>query len=557
MKTYDDLASKDIWLLGEYPTATDQRKKRVLGGHEGQMLDEMLVEVGIDPDECARVNIASVRPDKWWSLYKSSWFCTKAQAPKMGYVQFGDKYIHPGLAREIQDFLKAVKEHDPTLIIGFGELALFGLTGTTGITNWRGSCLGIFDTKFIPTFSPERINKNYEWRYIAVHDLKRARVESRSRVYDVPHDNFVIRPSFEEATQYLAAISDALERGPMPLGVDVETRAKHITCIGIAQSLTDAICIPFVSLDGHYWSNWEEEHRLIEQLYDILTHPNAQIVGQNYIYDYQYIGRWWGIAAPIYMDTMVAWHVVYPGLLKSLAFISSMTLPYYVYWKDENHEAKVDVIGEDNYWLYNCKDCARTLALVPYLDELIDSRGLRDQYDEQMAAVHAELPAMLRGVNRDNGAVLNDMLQACMSAAQERATYLESFTHALTGGQSLVKGKKATPWYRSPTQQAKIFYQILGLETIRDRKTGKPTTNDDALKRISKREPMLKPICEVLLQYRSIGVFMSTFIQCRLDWNKRMYTDYGVGMAETFRNTSKINAFGCGGNMQNLPSGDE
>lgn len=555
MQTFDDLSSKRIWLLGEYPTATDLKKGRVLGGHEGQMLDEMLAEADIDPDECARINICSARPDKWWSLYKSSWFCTKAQAPSKRYVQFGDKYIHPGLAREIQDFLKAVKEHDPTLIIGLGELALFGLTGTTGITNWRGSCLGIFDSKFIPTFSPERVNKNYEWRYIAVHDLKRARLQSRSRHYDVLDEHFVIRPSFEEASQYLTALLNVLERGPMPLGVDVETRAKHITCIGIAQSLTEAICIPFVSLDGHYWSE-REETALVELLYDILTHPNAQIIGQNYVYDYQYISRWWGIASKIHMDTMVAWHVCYLGLQKSLAFISSMVLPYYVYWKDENHEAKVDIIGEDNYWLYNCKDCARTLGLLPYLDELIDGKGLRLQYEEQMEAVHAELPAMLRGVNRDNGRVLNEMLGACMSAAQERAAYLDSFTDALTGGAQMTKGKP-TPWYRSPTQQAKIFYEFLGIEVIRDRKTDRPTTNDEALQRIGKREPLLKPICEVLIQYRRIGVFMSTFINCRLDWDKRMYTDYGVGMTETLRNTSKINAFGCGGNMQNLPSGDE
>lgn len=554
MKTFDDL-SKPYWFLGEYPTPTDQTQNRVIGGHEGQLLEEMCMDADIDPSEWARVNVTQARPNKWWSLYKSSWFCTKAQAPKLGYIQFGESFIHPGLAKEIQDLIKAIKEYEPKLIVGLGELALFALTGTTGITNWRGSCLGIFSTKFIPTYSPERVNKVWEWRYIAVHDLKRARVESLTPAYDVPHEEFIIRPTFQEATSYLSSLLDLLERGPHLIGVDIETRAKHITCIGFAQSLSQAICIPFVSLDGHYWGE-SEEIALTLQIYDILTHPNAQIVGQNYVYDFQYIARYWGIYSRIHMDTMTAWHVCYAGLQKSLAFISSMTLPYYVYWKDENHEAKVDIIGEDNYWTYNCKDAARTVGLVPYLEELIVQHKQEAQYAEQMEAIDAELPAMLRGVRRDCGATLDLMLNETMAAAGKLSEYLNAFTEALVGDHQLTKTKKASPWYTSPTQQMKIFYDILGQKKVYSRKTGRPSVDDDCLKTIAKREPILQPLIDVLLKYRSLGVFRSTFLMPPLDWDKRMYTDYGVGMTETFRNTSKQNAFGKGGNMQNLPVGD-
>jgi DNA polymerase I-like protein with 3'-5' exonuclease and polymerase domains len=144
-----------------------------------------------------------------------------------------------------------------------------------------------------------------------------------------------------------------------------------------------------------------------------------------------------------------------------------------------------------------------------------------------------------------------------MSAMAERENWLMQFTDALTGGVPLVKSKGAKPWYRSSSQQMKIFYEILKVPLVRNRKTGRPTADDNALTVIGKREPLLLPICKVLAEYRSLGVFLSTFVQCPLDWDNRMRSSFGVGMTETLRNTSSEDAFGFGGNMQNVSKGTE
>ena len=78
----------------------------------------------------------------------------------------------------------------------------------------------------------------------------------------------------------------------MKLAVDIETRAGHIACVGIAWNERDALCIPLMAVerkDG-YWSE-QEEAQIAFALYQILTHPNAEVIGQNFSYDAQYFYR--------------------------------------------------------------------------------------------------------------------------------------------------------------------------------------------------------------------------------------------------------------------------
>ena len=561
MQTYDDIASKPVWIIGGYPTSTDKKKGRVLGGNEGHELDKLLDEADIDQELTARINVASTHPPSWKSLYSTQWFCTKNQAPVKGYVEYGPKYIHPGLFNEIQELLLAIKQHRPRLIIGLGELPLLALTGNTGITNWRGSMLSIFDSKVIPAIAPDRFIKMWEWRYYSLQDFIRARREMHSRHYDAPVENFIIRPTFEQARREMVRLLALLSVAPCDIGVDIETRGGHITCIAFARSATEAICIPFVTIpdddhpDGHYWTE-AEEGELVTFIRHILTHKNMRAAGQNFHYDMQYIIRHWGVWPREGFDTQQMWHVIYLGLPRNLSFICSLVLPHYVYWKDENHDEKVTAEDEDDYWGYNCKDAARTLELVPYLKELLDSHKQWGQYYQQRNANRPHLKAMLRGIRRNTGDTFKEMLMYTLELQMNTASWLDQFQEALTGGQQLTKSKNPSPWYRSPTQLAKILYEIYKIKPQRDRKTGRPTTDEKALEAIMLSEPILRPLLTKVIEFRSLGVLMSTFLQPPLDWDGRMYTSLSVGFTETLRDASSKNAFHKGGNMQNIPSGN-
>ena len=101
-----------------------------------------------------------------------------------------------------------------------------------------------------------------------------------------------------------------------------------------------------------------------------------------------------------------------------------------------------------------------------------------------------------------------------------------------------------------------FFYDELGHHPILNRKTKKPTCDGEALAKLGRRDPLISPICEIINKMRSLLSSRAVCMQ-PTDSDGRMRTDYIVGGTETLRFASKENAFGYGGNLQNITSGDE
>jgi DNA polymerase-1 len=99
-----------------------------------------------------------------------------------------------------------------------------------------------------------------------------------------------------------------------------------------------------------------------------------------------------------------------------------------------------------------------------------------------------------------------------------------------------------------------LFYEDLAQPVIRHKISGLPTLNDEALQKISKREPLLRPLINSISDERTLGVLRSTFIEMPLDNDQRARTSFNICGADTFRFSSSENAFGSGGNLQNIPS---
>ena len=158
----------------------------------------------------------------------------------------------------------------------------------------------------------------------------------------------------------------------------------------------------------------------------------------------------------------------------------------------------------------------------------------------------------MRGVNID----LLQRSEFSLMLMDERAKLEQYFIDISTGvwdDVPLTKGKTKSPWYDSPKQTQKVIYEVLGQPVVRKRKTGNPSVEDEALEKVAAREPLLTPICRALLEYRSLGVYLKTFVNSRLDHDNRMRTSYNPVGTETFRFNSTIDAFGVGMNLQNIP----
>jgi len=75
------------------------------------------------------------------------------------------------------------------------------------------------------------------------------------------------------------------------------------------------------------------------------------------------------------------------------------------------------------------------------------------------------------------------------------------------------------------------------------------------LRKIAEREPLLLPITRKIAELRSLGVFLSTFVNAPLDIDSRMRCSFNIAGTETYRFSSSKNAFNSGLNLQNIPKG--
>lgn len=533
-----------IMILGEAPGAEEERSGHPFVGASGRELDKMLHEASILRSACYVTNVCKYRPP---NNEMAAWVNLKKRGFPLDWPSFRQGHVHPHVKEGIDHLMKEISLVQPNIIIALGNLSLWTLTGLWGISKWRGSELRVDWSAdgplVIPTYHPAYILRDWAERSATVRDLQRVRDLCDSRLAPSNSWRFIVRPSFEVAHQQLASLYASLQRGPCKLVNDLETRSGHIACSGLAWSATDAICIPFMCVERPegYWTA-EQELEIIWLHKQILEHPNARIVNQNYLYDAQYLWRWWGCKPNFWRDTMISHHTAFCELPKSLDYQASLYCKSYRYWKDDARDWDPK-LGEDQLWTYNCEDCVRTWEVDDVTTKTVQSFGLDEVNRFQQDLFWPTFSAMERGIRLSAGrkAAMSKELEA---AATERQNWLDE-----------VLGHKVDS--RSPTHLMKLFYEDLKLPVQINKKSKRPTINEEALEKLAKREPILRPIVKRLSELRSIGVFRSTFIEARLDLDGRLRCSFNPCGTYTFRYSSSKNAFWNGTNLQNIPKGTE
>jgi len=555
-----------IMIVGESWGSTENQQKLCFVGASGKELRERLLpECNIDPDKCYMTNVIPAHPS---GNQMSEFFTKTVAAKKLRLEPTKGLFPKPIILEAVNRLHQQIAAVKPKIIIGFGNYTLWALTDDCfsigdeygykvpmGIISWRGSQLYTARTVFemaevpyLPTIHPAAYLRNWTWRYQVKHDLK----QRLPKVYDnwaSPNYQFLVRPSYEDTIHSLEGLIDALDAKLITrVAADIETRRGHIACISLAWSARDAICIPFMIIaePHHYW-NEGEEIIIIGLMRQVLNHPHIELVGQNFLYDDQYIGLYWCTPCRISNDTMIKHHVAWPGTPRGLHYLSSMYCGYHRYWKDESKDWRPGM-GEEQLWVYCCKDAVTTYEVDIALDEVIDQLNLRDQYKFQMRQWYMVRDMMLRGVLVDK----NRRVAAALELDEEIQKH-QIYLDRLIPPDVWPRDPKKASWIRSPTQLKQIFYDVLGQKVIKNK--GKVTTNDTALELIGQREPLLEPITTALREIRSLGVFFSTFTQAKLDPDGKMRSSYDPAGTETYRWSSKKNAFDRGANMQNLPEG--
>lgn len=470
-------------------------------------------------------------------------------------------YPQPNLLEAVNSLHHLIEKVQPEIIVGCSDLVSWALTHDnfntsrrgkyylpTGMTSWHGSQIrtstGI---PYIPVYHPQDSLRIPQWHEDSVRDFSRI---NKLYDWDEPTRNFIIAPTIEHIVAWLTDILLEASSEIVFLSCDIETFAGHISCIGFGTDEDTAMCIPLTCKErpeGYFTD--EEEVILWKYIRRILTHPNIRIIGQNFLYDAQYFFFSQFFKPYIYHDTMFMQHLYSPVSELSLVYLSNQYCRYHRYWKEDGKIFDVRVRQED-LWTYNCRDCAITFEACMALIKLISHAGLQDQLDFIRKEQQEILTMMCNGVAIDQEEKAKQQRELLEATDQ-----YEQLLDSLLPEDVYPRPPKLAPWYRSPTQQREIFTKIFGLKRFWNNKKKAYTMDDAALEYYGKSEPILNKLTETMQKYNSLKTF-KTFTSMKTSFDGRMRCSYNP-TATTFRYKSSSSAFGDGGNLQNLPKGQE
>lgn len=567
-------ATADIVIVGECWGAEEAAQKKPFVGASGQELDRMLSEAGLNRKDILCTNLISERPpngvmDRYFSKAKG------------GHPQMWGLYPAPNVVDGIEQLRKVITAHPRKLIIAAGNYAFWALAGLgsvgdadpddgggripTGISDWRGSMVRtrpeFGSIPCLPIVHPVMVFKQYSWRSVLVHDLHQRVPYAVAGKWDFPDRTKLALPTFDQVVSFLTDELQRLDRGEILWrACDLETKRRNIVCTGIATSKSWAIAIPHCGLNAERhlvsWWPFEQEVVILRLLRKYILHPNIKLIGQNFLYDMQYFSRWF--RAPhikCAYDTMLGQHTMFPGTPKSLDYLASLYCEYYSFWKHESQEWQEEGSIE-NLLFYNCLDTMYTYEVWEEQQKALDIVQMRPQFEFLMRSAHFCFRMMLEGFNIDKD-IRTDLIFKIDAEVRPRLAWLKKIIP-----QDYLIGhvkfhKKMKMWWESTHQQRTLFYEVLGLRQQRNRKTKRPTIDDEALNNLKTLYPWLTRIFERIAEVRSLGVFMNTFLKAPLDPDDRMRCTFNPGGTETFRYSSSANAFWRGTNLQNIPKGDE
>lgn len=516
--------SKDakIWLIGEAPGAKEEEQGRPFIGGAGRILDGLLARAGIQRHECYITNVINRRPqgNSFGVFYTDS----KKSIPT---EELREAHYH---------IRKEVGANRPNLVVCLGNESMYALTGYKQILKWRGSILNVEGQKIIPTIHPTMVMREPKFDPIVQMDFMRIAEEAKSpqlpRIYN---DNFKINPTFDEVMHYLTEVIPSKEI----VTFDIETipPLEQIMCLGFAWSHQDAFCLPIFFGQQSWWSA-EEEFHIIKAVRELFAKP-IKWIAQNAQYDMTYLADKWDVHMDIWMDTMIAFHTVYPEMRKSLAFLTSIysKRPYY---KDDGGQG----MTPEQEWQYNCKDVCVTYECALEIRKEMEEFGVLDFYEKHSNKLIKPLGIMQRRgilVDLEQRKRLDDELEAKWIELSKR---LETAVgHPLN--------------VNSPKQIKEFLYDDLGLPPVykwgkRNGKKAKVISADaGTIEELQKRTN--NPVLQLILELRGIRKLLSTYVRFELESDSRVRCSYRIAGTETGRLSSSKSIYDRGTNLQNIP----
>jgi uracil-DNA glycosylase len=337
-----------IALIGEAWGTEEEAQQKPFVGAAGQELDRMLADAGITRAECFTSNVFNLHPQR----NDLSTLCsTKRSGSVVGEWPplVPGKYLLREHQGEVTRLRRELEEVRPNVAVLLGNTACWAILQTTAISKLRGTARlspVIPGLKCLPTYHPSAVLRQYDLRAVTVLDLAKAAREAEfSELRRIPRELW-IEPSLTDIRHFISKhLLNAKE-----IAFDIETSHGEITCIGFSPRPDLCLVIPFVDVrkpGANYWPSLSEELVAWELVQYILRSP-AKKLGQNTLYDIQWLWKCYGIEVTNYTDdTMLLHHALQPESPKGLGYLGSV-YSNEVAWKSDRVRAKDTIKREDD-----------------------------------------------------------------------------------------------------------------------------------------------------------------------------------------------------------------
>jgi len=527
-----------IMIVGEAPGANEAQHGKPFIGQSGQLLNNILAQVGIARSSCYVTNVFKERPPNNDITYFVK-------------VSLKEPLFNNGGRDHLEYFWKEIENINPHLIIALGNIPLWALTGEKGIMKWRGSVLQTSRTetphKLIPTVHPAACMRTYEWKHLLHFDLRKAAIEADRPALPLDENTYLLSPSFEESLAFIKRCEESLR-----VGLDIEVAKREVSCISLSPSLAsspkpskESISIPFWSPSRGHMCTPDQEATLWKSI-NSLFRSNTEIIAHNGAFDFIFLFQKYGIWPRKIQDTMIAQAILWPDFSKSLAFATTMytDMPYY---KDEGKEKMLrgggtQKEGDEQFWLYNAKDGVVLPEIFHKQEEHLRKQGNLDTYRRQRDCLYPIAYMSTRGMK-----VNLESITKAKKAAEEELTKQQKVINTAAQQQGW-----EGPLNPNSPKQLKEFFFIQCNEVI-TKHQGKATTNEKALKTIARRGKRGAEVASLIGDFRKLKKLSGTYYNMSFDTDGRLRSSINPVGTETGRFSSSQTIFGTGGNMQNMP----
>ena len=288
-----------------------------------------------------------------------------------------------------------------------------------------------------------------------------------------------------------------------------------------------------------------QAQRLLSQFKAIFENDAILKIGQNIKFDALML-RQYGIVlkGPLF-DTMVAHHLVQPGLRHNMDYLAEVYLKYkplpiesLIGGKGKNQgnmrDVPLDLVKE-----YACEDADITYQLMHKLKAELESEELTNFFRE----VEMPLTEVLIDMEAEGVSLNVDDLEESGKELEIRLMELEDEIIEMAGKSFNIN---------SPRQVGEILFDVLKIDARAGKtKSGQYTTNEEVLQKLKDKHPIVSKI----LEQRGLRKLLSTYIEAlpKLVDSRtgRIHTTYNQALVVTGRLSSN------NPNLQNIPIRDD